>query len=318
MSTVLTDVMIRKIKEKLRGAMYRLEESTNCFSWVLPRVRHAETINQLGLYPKWFDWRLATLEHCIKIEALFPNDCLYCIGRDSQWMFYILSHLRSTTTRAGPQPRMLYISKRSIKSRFWADYLASVGISDGQLEGIRRIVCLDIGYQGTIVNAMRGCLSPANRGKVEALFILSASKAFASSRVFFFNLAQGSMANLEEPLTLAALQEYELNLPKRECRVVDYEIAGQTVKAVRCGENKQPLDGKIDVKLHERYYRNLMSWLQTPPVKRIIKERIEFWNGLSRQRANDPEFRDTGLISDVFERAAFADVCELKNLNLVP
>lgn len=125
----------------------------------------------------WAKTRQAMLRYLVELLALYPDETIYFLARDGEYLHDLAKALLGENT---DRVRLLNVSAKNADSPALKAYLEQEGLSKGALAK-RRAILVDTGYSGSNIEKIR---KSVGRERVLGHLILSQNDGLPSGRVF--------------------------------------------------------------------------------------------------------------------------------------
>lgn len=226
---------------------------------------------QHELSPLWPSMVNGQILFVTEILHLYKDHEIYFLARDSEYLYDMARWFLKEKGQAVDRLHLINVSSKSMKSSILGEYLAQNGISREALAKKTKIVLIDTGMKGSVVDAIRRAVG-ATETQIKSHFILSLNDTIPSSFSFLAkvidNVDAESLSNLE-----SEIWNYE-HLPRAFDRAVDYVRVNGIIEP-----RESPLsglDGEVNAQVAQKYRESLKAYLvqETFEEERLRFERV--------------------------------------------
>ena len=116
------------------------------------------------------------------LEA-YPDHDLYFLGRDGEYLYDFSRAILSESERK--KVHLINVSRANVDDPHIRDYLDQQGISERHFQKGKKIVLIDTGYYGTMIEKIARLFPEIPESQIKKHLVLSEKKTIPSTKVFF-------------------------------------------------------------------------------------------------------------------------------------
>lgn len=156
---------------------------------------------------QWKDFRGGMLNYVAELLALYPNDKIYFLARDGEFLYDIARLLYADDPGKLGQFQLLNVSRKNMNDPHLSDYLRQEGLTKEALAG-KKAVFVDTGFSGTIPDAIKKTIGPELARQTSSHMVVSVNPQIPSARVFLQTI-DDMQARLDPSLMSDRISSYE-------------------------------------------------------------------------------------------------------------
>ncbi|NBU19868.1 hypothetical protein EBS43_00425 [bacterium] len=245
---------------------------------VRPDILSVATVPHPELPFAWHRLKRSHLEAIAELLALYPDQELYFLGRDSEYLYDFARLMTQGQAAHENRIHLINVSRANARSPHLLKYLEQEGISRTQIEGLgKKIILIDTGFAGTIPKTILENTPRSWASHIHTHLMVSAHAGHPSTRLFLLPLNKKILFTHPSALHRSIIS-YE-NLPHFTHRSSDFlEIGGRwepiadTTEAI--------LDGKVSPASALAQMEDLKSYALDASTQSLFHDRINLWQAL--------------------------------------
>ena len=252
------------------------------------------------------------------ILSFYPDHEIYFLARDAERLGRVSGELAIRHPELTPsRSHILHVSRDSGSSSLLKQYLGENGITEQALTGGKKILLVDTGFKGTLIQAISSEFSDLAQGNIKGHMLYNANQRFPSSHVFSKEAGSVYSETLNAIVDSAYFQVKQYaSFPKDKGKLVDYRLGKdgkvELVRSLVGDEN----DGLIDPIRTEAEWKKSLAYVDSDEGKKFITQRKKFFQALSKAKNPfleiDKLMREHGISSPDFRSAVLNDLADLQ------
>ncbi|MFN9065585.1 MAG: hypothetical protein ACK5V3_00030 [Bdellovibrionales bacterium] len=114
-----------------------------------PDVTKIEPDKDAKLRDDWHKFNIAQLEFLAQLFGLYPNEVIYFLARDGEYLFDLAQILGKKFPELKNRARLINVSRTNLNNSLLPDYLKQEGLTEIKIKKTG-VVFVDSGYKGSI------------------------------------------------------------------------------------------------------------------------------------------------------------------------
>lgn len=228
----------------------------------------------------WEQNRRGMLNFLAELRALYPNEPIYFLARDGEYLYDMARVLFADDAKALSQLKLINVSTYLSTSPMLEQYLAQEGISRETLKS-KRIVLVDTGFAGSIPDRIKEIIGPPGWDNISTHLVVSVNPRYPSSRAFLQHIDPRT-ARRDPQSFRTLISDYE-ELPHFTETGTKYAVVDGRIVPMSAGQDPEIRSRALAL------MTDLKDWTKRPETKalfnrlhRDMRLLVEIGDGTSR------------------------------------